>query len=207
MKQLFVILIALILNNSLQAQSEDFVITQSGDTLAGNLYLQRNNLLIVNDQGTIVTPYTDLKYMRNGGKSGSVFYGRFMYYEDKIDHDSKLADRMTDTIILVKPIYETPMMNLLIGHDQVGTEYFFVQRPKDSLPTVLMVRYSFPGRNDLPRAVHLSSTKKIEAKFYLNQLKALFDNCKGIDNWDYEALEYRSYSFKKIIRRFNRKCK
>ncbi|HRD58171.1 MAG TPA: hypothetical protein PK504_08985 [Ferruginibacter sp.] len=79
--------------------------------------------------------------------------------------------------------------------------------PQDDSPVLLMVKYVFPPNSTLARPVNLSTKKRIQIKYYVNQLKAMFNYCNKIDEWDYEALDYAGYSFKKIIKRYNSKCK
>jgi len=99
-------------------------------------------------------------------------------------------------------------MLLYEATDKDRAVYHFVKKPKDAKPLQLMVAYF--TMHDVPRDQRLYRNDRIHStlnqqKIYIDQLKGLMADCNKITPEDYVDMDYRNYSFKKIIKKYN-KC-
>jgi len=47
-----------------------------------------------------------------------------------------------------------------------------------------------------------ANVKHIQIKTYIAQLKNMMSNCKNVEYCDWDNMDYRSYSFKSVIKRY-----
>lgn len=213
MKIAFLNLLLLLAMNS-QAQSNDYIIKQSGDTIRGKITL-KNNVFRVGTNPWVEIDARDVIKVKSEYYKGTVVVPcRLILYTDNIDDyqiDYYKRDAI-DTVMILQEVYTTPKMNLYYGISDFKVPYYFYKTPGDSLPVQLVIRYYLEGGlanyiND--RHKYMGQKSKlgiVEDKGYVNQLYAIMGNCKKIQSNVWELLSYREYSFKEVIRKYN-KCK
>ena len=197
-----------------QGQQNDYLIKQSGDSVFGNILFKDSRFLVANGAG-LTTEYAaaDVRKVQSKNiKNNIVVPCNLHYYTDNIqDMEVKkyrTSDR--DTVLILDEMYTTPRMNLYWGTDEFGSQYYFYKTVADSLPVQLFVKYYLSGDlgNSLTLMVSQSSgSAHMEVqKGYVNQLRLIMGDCKKISEADWETLDYRGYSLKNIIKKYN-KCK
>jgi hypothetical protein len=200
-------LIYLLLALAARSQSfNDFVVLHNGDSLLGNINFTKQAVLVFDslDNASSI-PYNEVQSAKLGDKYGRLFYGRMLYYNDALE-DDYVSKAMTDTALIAKLIYNSPKMNLYEAYDALNKIHYMVSKPQDTLLTLLIVNYAITASKGYISTPNYDKKRQIEIKYYINQLKQLFGDCEKL-KWFYESLTYRSYSFKQIIKVYNKKCK
>lgn len=212
MKKILGVLV-LVAGLSAQAQKQDFLVKNNGDTVYGNIRFQVDRFLVENNPGKndefIASEVRQVwsKQVRNN----IVVPCNLHYYSDNIQDmqvkNYRTSDR--DTVMILDEIYTTPKMNLYWGTDIYGSQYYFYKTPVDRLPVQLFVKYYLSSDNGETLTLMMSSASAalhmVEQKGYVNQLRLIMDGCRKISTSDWETLDYRGYSLKKLIRTYN-KC-
>ena len=122
------------------------------------------------------------------------------------------ANMDIDTVMILDEVYSTPKMNLYWGVDNLRRQYYFYKTPADPLPVQLFINYFLSGGESLIGKVaatdnYFGGSRHIEIqKGYVNQLRSIMGDCKKISEGEWEILDYRIYSFKSVIKKYN-KCK
>lgn len=193
-------------------QKKDYLIKSNGDTLWGSFKLKNR---------AFYTGGTEVKASEVRGIKSEYYKGtvvvpcKLVLYSDNIDdYDQDYIRREhVDTIMILDEIMTTPKINLYYGVNSFKIPFYFYKTPSDSLPVQLVIRYFLQGGlssygNDPVRyGVGQRAEKNIvEDKGYVNQLYAIMGGCKKISPGVWELLSYREYSFKEVIRKYN-KCK
>jgi hypothetical protein len=213
MKLIFLFTIMLVALNNF-GQSQNYLITNTGDTVYGSIKLQNKNFLITNHLGQNQIGADNVqKVYCNNIRGNVVLHCNLQFYSDNIlDMDLGYVDlKQKDTVMVLKEILTSDKMNLYFGTDNLRTQYYFYKTPTDSLPVQLVVRYYLDGGlNSYSRNIAAyrgdKSRMHIEVdKGYVNQLKNIMGDCEGITEGIWELLDYRDYSLKKLIRMYN-KC-
>lgn len=109
-----------------------------------------------------------------------------------------------DTTLVLTTIYSTLKMDLMEGNDRFRRIYYFVQRPEDTMPLQMMVAYHYQAQHNSSVPINLAKVMQVQVKTYFQQLKNLITGCE-ISNKEWEFMDYRSYSFNRIIKLYN-KC-
>ncbi len=195
------------------AQHNEFIVFKNSDTLFGNITYRNNIFTVKTVKNETVHHASFVKKV-----SFSKFKGRVIFYK-LYTHNANLQDIgyfnyesvYKDTTLFLKEIYLTKKMNLYSAKDSYKTEYYFVDKPADSMPTQLKVSYRVKSdyRDEILgiRNNDYMRTNLIQEKLYVGQLRILMSDCRKISNSDFEALDYQSYKFKKLIKNYNRACK
>ena len=195
-------------------QQNDYLVKQNGDSIFGNILFKDSRFLVENDAGiTTEYPAADVwKVQSKNIKNNIVVPCNLHFYTDNIQELEvkryRTSDR--DTVLILDELYTTPRMNLYWGTDEYGAQYYFYKTATDPLPIQLFVKYYLSG--DLGNSLSLMISQSSGAihmetqKGYVNQLRQVMGDCKKITEGDWEALDYRGYSLKNIIKKFN-KCK
>lgn len=200
--------------NFIFAQDKEFVILRNGDTVAGRTRFSQNKFLL-EKAGGIVTTFApeqiSLVYSPEI-KNQVVVPCKLRLYKDNLAdlelYNNAISD--IDTVMILEEVYNTPKMNLYWGTDKFKLQYYFYKTPTDSLPIQLFFSYVLAG------GLTASSEKSLTGdnsrvhlepqKGFVNQLRFIMGDCKKISDGEWEILDYRIYSLKSVIKKFN-KCK
>lgn len=195
-------------------QQTDYLVKHTGDSLFGNILFKNSRFLVTNGAGvTTEYPAAEVRKVQSKNvKHNIVVPCNLHFYSDNIQEmqvkNYKTSDR--DTVLILDEIYSTPRMNLYWGTDEFGSQYYFYKTPADPLPIQLFIKYYLSGDlgNSLTLMVSQSSgSAHMEVqKGYVNQLRLIMGDCKKISDGEWEALDYRGYSLKSLIKKYN-KCK
>ncbi len=191
------------------AQKSEYIVTFRGDTINGPYNLS-GNVIEVSVSATEKKnfPADDVKEVYNGSSLSQVLHFPLRTYSDNIEtvQSTSYKDEVYDTTMFLKEVYNTPKMNLYFAVDKNKVQYYFVKRPEDKVPQQLMVSYSIvrPYKDDSRPGYTYSMLN--QQRFYINQLKGLMD-CDPVSEETWNLMDYRVYSFKKIIKLYNKKCK
>lgn len=196
------------------AQKKSVLVTSSGDSLYGEIRLLGNVFIITASSGEKRIAADNVRKVHAANFKGTtVVHCSLHLYSDNIAEMQLGAAPLkeTDTVMVLKEIYNTGKMNLYFGTDNLKTQYYFYKTPQNDVPLQLVVRYHLEGgltsyssntgayRGEKSR-MHIE-----EDKGYINQLKFLMKDCKDIDEGVWDVLQYRSYSLKSLIKKYN-KC-
>jgi hypothetical protein len=194
------------------AQKKDFLVTSSGDSLYGQIRLQGKSFSIHTSNGeTIIAAGNVRKVHASNFKGTTVVRCRLHLYSDNIA-EMQLGYtpiRETDTVMVLKEIYSTEKMNLYFGTDNLKTHYYFYKTPQNEVPLQLVVRYHLDGgfssysSNTAAYRGEKSRMHIEEDKGYINQLRFLMKDCDAIEEAVWDVLQYRSYSLKNLIKKYN----
>lgn len=212
MKLLFAICTLFISVNCL-GQKGDYLVKNSGDTVWGDIKL-KNKMFHVENASSLQIDAEDVSKVKSINYKGTVVVRcNLQLYADNLS-DLELdyiKKGVTDTIMILDEIYSTPKINLYYVVNDLKLPFYFYKTPADNKPVQLVIRYYLQGGlanyND-DRARYRGDKSRVsivEDKGYVNQLHAIMGDCKKIPDSMWELLSYRNYSFKQIIKRYN-KC-
>lgn len=196
------------------SQKKYYVVKQTGDTLYGDIEF-KNKVFIVNVPGNapVILKAKEVKAVKIHKYSGTVVLSCVLHtYTDNLDELEKYNYQTSniDTVLILSEVYQTPKMNLYWCNDSKKTQYYFYKTPTDSLPIQLYINYALGGGASSvfeQRETGERSKNHLEIqKGYVNQLRLIMDGCNKINEAVWELLDYRIYSFKDLIKRYN-KCK
>jgi len=210
MRTLFGILLSIV-SLTARGQQKDYLVKQNGDTLYGNIVV-KNGQFTVNVIGleTVIVDAEDVKELKSSDYKGTVVLPcRLHTYSDNLETLEKYYYQSIDidTVLILSEVYSTPKMNLYWCKDDFGQQYYFYKTPANGLPVQLYVNYALGGglmasfeRNVWGRdsQVHLEVQKG-----YVNQLRFVMQDCSNISEEMWEMLDYRIYSLKQLIKRYN----
>ncbi|MBX2935288.1 MAG: hypothetical protein KF825_13665 [Ferruginibacter sp.] len=196
------------------AQKKDYIIKNNGDTVYGKIVLKDKHFVVsAKGKQNMVVNATDVKtaHLRK-------YKGRFVLpcklntYIDNLEflERYKYVTHQIDTVLLLSEVYRSPKMNLYFCTDTNEQQYYFFKTPKDSLPIQLYVNYALAGGStgyDYFFARGQDAITHIEVqRAFVNQLKLAMEDCPSISKETWLLLDYRIYSFKKLIKLYN-ECK
>lgn len=214
MKTLFFIAIILIPCCSI-CQNKDYIVKTNGDTLWGNIKL-KNKIFYVSGADVTEVSGNDVRKIKSGNyKGNTVVPCKLVTYTDDLEslHLYYAKDESVDTIMILDEIMTTPKINLYYGVSNFRTPYYFYKTPADSLPVQLIIRFLLQGgfSNDYKESMtygvnNPANINLYQDKAYANQLYGIMGDCKKIPEGMWSVLAYREYSFKQLIKRYN-KCK
>ena len=192
------------------AQSRYFIVKINGDTLKGSAKISDKNFTLALEDGTSSSINADdIAFIYSPSNSGMVVHCMLHLYSDNIDivqNGNFVKTRIADTILVLKEIYTTPKMNLYYVQDKDKVPYYFYKKPDDVKPSQLLVQYYIKWLADPELNRNRQGSQFLQQKTYIDQLKMMMQDCEKVSDIDFEQLDYRSYSFIKIIKRYN-KCK
>lgn len=194
------------------AQKKDFLITSSGDSVYGQIRLLGKNFIVYSSKGERKIAAANVRTVHASNFKGTtVVRCRLHLYSDNIA-EMQLGYtpiKETDTVMVLKEIYSTEKMNLYFGTDNLKTHYYFYKTPQNEEPLQLVVRYHLDGgfssysSNTAAYRGEKSRMHIEEDKGYINQLKFLMKDCDSIEETVWDVLQYRSYSLKNLIKKYN----
>lgn len=196
------------------AQKKEYIIKNNGDTVFGRIALKDKHF-IINTKGkrNMVVNAADVKRAHLKKYKGSlVLPCKLNTYIDNLEflERYKYVTYQIDTVLLLSEVYNSPKMNLYFCTDANEQQYYFFKTPKDSLPIQLYVNYALAGGNtgyDYFYARGQDAITHIEVqRAFVNQLKLAMEDCPSISKETWLLLDYRIYSFKKLIKLYN-ECK
>ena len=195
-------------------QEKAYLIKQSGDTLYGDIQLKNKQFIVSGANLSSVTlPATDVKKIHSSNFKGEyVLPCQLHIYADDLEillkYEYISGDR--DTVLVLDEVYSTPKMNLYWCKDVSKMQYYFYKTPTDPLPIQLYINYALGGgaqaNFDKAYVKGQESIVHLEVqKGFVNQLRLVMGDCKKISNTNWEQLDYRIYSLKALINKYN-KC-
>lgn len=194
------------------AQKKDFLITSSGDSVYGQIRLLGKNFIVYSSKGERKIAAANVRTVHASNFKGTIVVRcRLHLYSDNIA-EMQLGYtpiKETDTVMVLKEIYSTEKMNLYFGTDNLKTHYYFYKTPQNEEPLQLVVRYHLDGgfssysSNTAAYRGEKSRMHIEEDKGYINQLKFLMKDCDSIEEAVWDVLQYRSYSLKNLIKKYN----
>lgn len=194
------------------AQKKDFLITSSGDSVYGQIRLLGKNFIVYGSNGEKKIAAANVRTVHASNFKGTtVVRCRLHLYSDNIA-EMQLGYtpiKETDTVMVLKEIYSTEKMNLYFGTDNLKTHYYFYKTPQNEEPLQLVVRYHLDGgfssytSNTAAYRGEKSRMHIEEDKGFINQLKFLMKDCDSIKEAVWDVLQYRSYSLKNLIKKYN----
>lgn len=216
MRALLLAIILIIPHFILSQNKKDYLVTHSGDTLYGDVSIKSSSFIVKSEKEPIILNSDDVKLIKsNNYKGTTVLHCILHVYKDNlIDLQKSGAQaQKIDTVLLLRDEYLTTKINLYTCKDDNGQDYFFYKTPTDKLPQQLVVGYYLDYGQILQQdklypttTIMNSTTKLVQMKGFTNQLKAIMGSCKKIPETMWESLDYRSYSLKAIIKKYNN-CK
>ncbi len=210
-----ILVVALLISFNGLAQSKNYIITSKGDSLYGKIKLKNGIFTITNLSGIQQINADNVRNIYSDNfKGNTVLHCILQLYTDNISELELgfVPLKQRDTVMVLKEIYTTDKMNLYFGTDDLRTQYYFYKRPADPLPVQLVVRYYLDGGlNSYSRNIAAYRGEKsrihIEVdKGYVNQLKNIMSDCEMISEATWELLDYRDYSLKNLIKKYNSYC-
>lgn len=194
-------------------QKGDYLVKNNGDTIWGNIKL-KNKIFYVENANPLQIDAEDVSKIKSSNYKGSVVVRCILqlYADNLSDLELDYIKKgVTDTVMILEEIYSTPKINLYYVVNNFKLPFYFYKTPSDSKPVQLVIRYYLQGGlanyND-DRAKYRGDKSRVnivEDKGYVNQLHAIMGDCKKIPDAMWELLSYRNYSFKQIIKKYN-KC-
>lgn len=211
--KLFFIVITLFMSVTGICQKKDYLVKNNGDTIWGEIKLE-NKVFYVKNMTPIEIDALGVSKVKSSNYKGSVVVRcNLQLYADNLS-DLELdyiKKGVIDTVMILNEIYTTPKINLYYAVNNFKLPFYFYKTPSDPKPVQLVIRYYLQGglanyNNDRARYRGDKSRVNIaEDKGYVNQLHAIMGDCKKIPEAMWELLSYRDYSFKQIIKKYN-KC-
>ncbi|NOT92229.1 hypothetical protein [Ferruginibacter sp.] len=203
---------AVVISLNCLGQSKNYLVTSAGDSLFGNIKLKNGVFIVTNTTGIKEINADEVRWLNGDNFRGNVVVhcNLHLYNDNLYDLElGRISRVQMDTIMVLKEVYTTNKMNLYFGTDDYKTQYYFYKTPSDPLPVQLVVKYSLEGGlssylNNRPAYPAEKSRVHIEVeKSYVNQLKAVMGDCDMIPEATWELLDYRVYSLKKLIKKYN----
>lgn len=198
------------------SQKTDYLVKHNGDTLYGKIELRKKIFVLTSAGGTVseIAALDVNKVYSENFRFHTVVPCKLHVYVDNLTelelYSYTNMDR--DTVMVLDEVYSTPKMNLYWGLDNFKRQYYFYKMPSDSLPVQLYINYSLAGGETVKGNLttigyYIGGATHIEVqKGYINQLRLIMGDCKKISEGEWELLDYRIYSFKSVIKKYN-KCK
>jgi hypothetical protein len=198
-----------IISFSAAAQHPGYVISHDGDSISGNISYKRNQFFVENAAGKLDSVSTkNIARVNYKKHSGRVYYGSLYQFDNDINPvREKADDKRIDTTLILKTVFANDKMTLLEGIDHYKRIYYFVEKKGDSIPTQMMVSYRIITVTNASVAILNANVKHIQIKTYIAQLKNMMADCKYIDEYHWDNMDYRSYSFKSVIKWYTKNCK
>jgi|GEM_PF-1467180 len=214
MKYLVFLILLLVTRPVAFSQAKEFIIKNNGDTVNGKVTFH-NRLFSIEGAGGSQENYAaaDVKQVSGyGAKAGFVYTGKLILYSSNLLDLQKMyfRDEVSDTVLFLTQIYETPRVRLYQGFDNFRTLYFFYSTAASVTPVQLVVKYSLSGGTySLAERMPFKRTpgaEVIQQKGYANQLRAILGDCDRVPADMWESLEYTYPSLRALLKQA-RKCK
>jgi len=195
----------------IRSHSQDFLVKHNGDTIRGNIKFSGKTISVIDpDESKINFSPDEVAYIKTSLHTGTILHCKLTLYSDNIDVVQKWdynGGEVIDTVMILKEVFQSKKMNLYQAVDRENAMYYFVKKPADSLPVQMIVKYGIQayGNNNFNRNQQIVSVLTQQRR-YIDQLTLMMLDCNKVTREDLEMMDYRIYSFKRIIRRYN-KCK
>jgi hypothetical protein len=208
-KVIVAVCFSLLLQNA-AAQKAEGIVMNSGDTVFCD-YTLKGNFFSVKQAGS-VTRLVDTKEVQSAFNNNDNRTVLFLKLETFSDNPDEIFDPVSknrseyDTTLLLTELYSTPKMKLYTAIDNRRVQYYFVKKPQDSRPAQLLIRYTVYYAR-MGEVMTWGSPNLTIQRIYIDQLKGLMADCPRLTAGDFEVVDYRNYSLKKIIKKYNKRCK
>lgn len=210
MKTIAILCCLLFINASISsfAQSPGFVVTQTGDSLYGNISYKNYLFYVEKANGKLDSIHASkLLKVKNKKLQGRVYYGQLFQFDNDINPvREKDDDKIIDTALVLKTVFSSNNLTLFEGVDHYRRIYYFIEKKGDGLPTQMMVSYRIMTITSASVANLDANVKHVQIKTYVEQLKKMLADCTKIDNYNWDSMDYRSYSFKTVMKWYE-KCR
>lgn len=212
MKLLLVIFSSLMWVNGF-SQKGDYLVKNNGDTIRGVITLE-NKMFSVKNMNTQEIDALEVSTVKSSKYKGTVVLrcNLQLYADNLSDLELDFIKKgVVDTVLILNEIYTTPKINLYYAIDKSKLPFYFYKTPSDKKPQQLVIRYYLQGglaNYDGDRARYRGDRSRVnlvEDKGYVNQLHAIMGDCKSIPETMWDLLSYRDYSFRQLIKKYN-KC-
>jgi hypothetical protein len=195
------------------SQKDDYLVKNNGDTIRGEITLENKMFSVKNMNPQEIDALEVSKVKSSKYKGTVVLRCSLQLYADnlsdlELDYIKKGS---VDTVLILNEIYTTPKINLYYAKDKSKLPFYFYKTPSDPKPQQLVIRYYLQGglaNYDADRARYRGDRSMVslaEDKGYVNQLHAIMGDCKNIPKTMWDLLSYRDYSFRQLIKKYN-KC-
>lgn len=207
------VIIAVCLSISAQhttAQKKDGLVMNNGDTVFCN-YAIKGNFISVKPPGSEsrLIDTREVQSVFNGNDNRTVLFLKLETFSDNPDEifDPLSKNRSEyDTTLLLSEVYSTAKIKLYSAYDKRKVAYYFVKKTLESKPVQLLIRYTVYYAR-VGELIPWGSPNLTIHRIYIDQLKGIMADCPGLTAGDFEVVDYRDYSLKKIIKKYNKRCK
>ncbi|MEO7307972.1 MAG: hypothetical protein ABIR78_08785 [Ferruginibacter sp.] len=194
------------------SQKGDYLIKNNGDTIWGDITLKNKVFYVKGASVAGIRAEDIVKIKSENFKGSTVLRCNLQLYTDNLTdlEIGYMPRNSTDTVLILAEIYSTPKINLYYGTSNFRTQFYFYKTPADPKPIQLIVHYYLDGGLDnyyKDRGKYRGDRSRItiiEDRSYVNQLRGVMGGCKEITETMWELLSYRDYSFKQVIKKYNR---
>lgn len=210
MKTLFVF-IACFFSLTGFGQNTDYIIKSNGDTLWGEITI-KGKLFYIGETSKFQVAPEDISKIKSAKYKGNIVIKcslqNYTDHLDDLDIDY-IRREVIDTILILEEAYSTPKIILYEVKDNISKQFYFYKTPSDPKPVQLVIRYHLQGglanRANDPGRYRGEKAKVyiVEDKGYVNQLRAIMEDCQRIPDTMWELLTYRNYSLKQLIKKYN----
>ena len=208
----------LVLNFALASafcQKNEWLVKQNGDTLYGQIEMLNKEFVVTGPAASnTIVKAADVKRIHSPHFNGEIVLPCILHiYADDLElllkYEYISGDR--DTVLVLDEVYSSPKMNLYFSKDVFKMQYYFYKTPQDPVPVQLYINYALGGgaqaNFDKAYVKGQESIVHLEVqKGFVNQLKLIMGDCKNISETYWEQLDYRLYSLKGLLNKYN-KCK
>jgi hypothetical protein len=208
--KVFITICCTILFQNAEAQKAEGLVMNNGDTVFCD-YTLKGNLFSVKNPGSL-TRLVDTREVQSVFSNNDKHTVLFLKLETFSDNPDEIFDPVSknrseyDTTLLLNELYSTPKMKLYTAIDNRRVQYYFVKKPQDSRPAQLLIRYTVYYAK-VGEVITWGSPNLTIQRIYIDQLKGLMADCARLTAGDFEVVDYRNYSLKKIIKKYNKRCK
>jgi hypothetical protein len=192
------------------AQKVEGLVMNNGDTVFCK-YAVKGNFISFKKAGSAAA-LVDAREVQSVFSNNNSQTVLFLKLETFTDNPDEIFDPVSknrseyDTTLLLSEMYSTPKMNLYSATDNRKVQYYFVKKPQDKHPAQLLIRYTVYYAR-MGEVITWGSPNLTIQRIYIDQLKGLMTDCPKMSAGDFEIVDYRDYSLKKIIRKYNKRCK
>jgi hypothetical protein len=192
------------------AQKGEGLVMNNGDTVFCE-YALKGNFISVKNAGS-VTRLVDAREVQSVFSKNDKQTVLFLKLETFSDNPDEIFDPLAknrseyDTTLLLSEVYSSPKIILYSANDKRRVQYYFVKKPQENKPVQLLIRYAVYYAR-VGELVTWGSPNLTIQRIYIDQLKGLMADCTRLTAGDFEVVDYRDYSLKKIIKKYNKRCR
>jgi hypothetical protein len=208
-KAILAICFGVIFQNAV-AQNAEGLVMNNGDTVFCE-YILKGNFISVKNAGSAAR-LVDTREVQSVFSNNNKYTVLFLKLETFSDNPDEIFDPVSknrseyDTTLLLSELYSTPKLKLYSATDKRRVKYYFVKKPQDNQPAQLLIRYSVYYAK-IGEVITWGSPNLTIQRIYIDQLKGLMADCTRLTAGDFDVVDYRDYSLKKIIKKYSKRCR